>query len=254
MICLLSCNKESLKLDKHNLNNYFIIKGVETEFEDRVFKNIYPEIINHFDDSLGVFMNKYSRRFEYILTNRTDHIFKDSIFQDLFPDTVRMSRIYNQRIGEDKLLLKYLNSFANPNNVASDKIVYTNPELMAVASKFFLCDRVNPDTTINWHVCIGLNGQQQAGWEKDYTLLEAFSFEAIFDGLRSQDESKTQFMFKFLEFVKQAEEDYKDLPFEMILENSRDDVFRKMELNSELKGLLIQYYEERKTQLPFEIQ
>ena len=31
------------------------------------------------------------------------------------------------------------------------------------------------------HVCIGLNEVKEASWAKDYTLLEAFCFEAIFE-------------------------------------------------------------------------
>jgi hypothetical protein len=51
---------------------------------------------------------------------------------------------------------------------------------MEVSSKFFYCDQVNPDTSIQAYVCVGLNGVKEAKWNKDYTLLEAFCYEGIF--------------------------------------------------------------------------
>ena len=164
-----------------------------------------------------------------------------------------MSEIYHQKLEKDTIVLGYLNSFINPNKFLEKKVTYSKSELMKVASRFFLCDRVNPDTTIYWHVCIGLNGQEEEGWKRDFTLLEAFCFEAIFDGLRSKNENKTRFMNNFLKFVKEAEMDFKNLSFELMLEKARNEVFMKMENDNDLQILLLEYYKDNKYQLPFRI-
>jgi hypothetical protein len=252
--CLISCNLFGQKLDKKDLHKYFIIKGVQIEYQGAIYKNIYPAIKKDTIDLTSRFLNIYKRRFEYVLMNKTSNIFRDSTFQSLFPDTTQMSKIYCEKLSKDKLVLGYLNAFINPNQNRGRRIGYTKSELMEVASRFFLCESVNPDTTIFWHVCIGISGQAEAGWVKDFTLLEAFCFEAIFDGLQSKDKAKSSFMDNFMSYVKEAELQYKNLSFELILEKARNDVFKKMEYDTDLERVLLDYYEYTKDKLPFTIQ
>lgn len=245
-------NLSGKKID-NSLQKYFEIKGEQIEYQGNIHKNIYP-VIAKTTDSISLFMNKYSRRFEYVVMNKTGAIFRDSTFQNLFPDTIQMSKIYCEKLGNDKATLTYLNAFINPCKEGKKHLKYTQLELMEVASRFFLCDRINPDTTIFWHVCIGINGQNEAGWLKDFTLLEAFCFEAIFDGLQSNNREKSVFMNNFINYVGQAETTYKDLPFELMLERSKNAVFKKMENDPDLQTLLLDYYNQTKHKLPFDIQ
>ena len=240
--CLISCNLFGQKLDKKNLDKYFIIKGEQIAYEGAIYKNIYPAIKENTIDSTSRFLNKHKRRFVYILMNKTSDIFRDPTFQNLFPDTIQMSKIYCEKLSKDELSLGYLNAFMNPSRNQRKRIEYTKSEVMEVASRFFLCESVNPDTTIFWHVCIGLNGQAEAGWVKDFTLLEAFCFEAIFDGLQNNDKTKSAFMYNFINYVKEAELEYKDLPFELMLEKARKDVYKKMEDDADLERVLFDYY------------
>lgn len=254
LLWVTTCNLFGQKIEKNSLQKYFVIKGEQVEYQGNIYKNIYPAIVKNNGDSISLFLNKHSRRFEYILMNRTSAIFRDSTFQNLFPDTTQMTKIYCEKLSRDDVSLNYLNSFIYPKKKSIKRIRYTKAELMEVSSRFFLCERVNPDTTIFWHVCIGINGQEDAEWLKDYTLLEAFCFESIFDGLRSNDKTKSDFMNNFLAYIKQAEAEYKDLPFELILEKSRNDVFKKMENDIDLQTLLLDYYDDTKNKLPFTIQ
>lgn len=248
-------SKETISEKTHekDLIKYFLIKGEQNEYEGEIYKNIYPDIVKDTIDSLAIFINKNKRRFSYVLNNKTNDIYQDSSFQNLFPDTIKMTEVYRQQLKKNTKALSYLKSFAYPPESSDDKLNFSKSELMDVASKFFLCDRVNPDTTINWHVCIGLNGMKEAEWAKDYTLLEAFSFEAIFYGLRSEDEKETQFMHNFLAYVSDAQKEFKDLPFDAILEKTKKDVFKKMEGDKDLITLLMNYYTKKKDELPFEI-
>ena len=254
ILCLITNFIIGQNSDEKDLSSYFLIKGEQSEFEGEVYKNIYPAIQKDTTDSIGVFLNKYPRRFSYILKNRTNKIYEDSTFQNLFPDTLKMSEVYRQQLKKNSIVLGYLNSFANPNRSLENKISFSNAELMKVASRFFLCNSVNPDTTIYWHVCIGLNGQKEAGWTRDFTMLEAFCFEAIFDGLQSGDQDKTRFMNNFLKFVKEAEIEFKDLSFELILKKASEQVFKKMENDNDLQMLLLDYYKKTNHQLPFSIE
>jgi len=63
-----------------------------------------------------------------------------------------------------------------------------------------------------------------------------------------------QFMHEFLEYVEHAQEEHKNLSLELLLEESKEEVFRKMESNTELEALLLDYYQETRSQLPFRIE
>lgn len=249
-LCLATISLFSQSLNEENLCQYIQVKGEERTYQGQIYKNIYPQIVTGKDDPLSQFMNKFSRRFEYVLMNRTEHVFRDSIFQGLFPDTNQMSLIYCNQVAANVQVMDYINSLSFPDEVKT-KMVFSEEELLKVASRFFLCDAVNPDTSIYWHVCIGLNGQEAEGWQKDYTLLEAFCFEAIFDGL--SDKRKATFMNNFIAYVKQAEDTYKELPFDELLIKARKKVFSDMESDQDLINLLLDYYESTKETLPFRV-
>jgi hypothetical protein len=205
-------------------------------------------------------LQAYRLRFDYLLIN-VPHIHGKDMVQkridiwSLYPDTVRLSELYLQEFSGDKKLkhsfMKSYLALANPKR--KKKTFYSKSELMNVASKFFYCDDVLPDTTVQMHICVGLNGIKEANWDKDYTLLEAFCYEAIFHEL---DLDKSLVDAELLSVKDDATKKYKPAYTikEAFLENVKLEVFERMKRSSVLEKSLMDYYQFNSNNLAFKIQ
>jgi len=205
------------------------------------------------------YLNKYQLRFDYLLINvseihspekseRRTEIWK------LYPDTIKLKRLYLNEYIQDEKLENYFETAnaAIKNENADSKITYTINELMEVASRFFYCNKVYPDTTVEYHVCIGINGISEAKWTKDYRLLEAFCYEGIFNDL---DKDNSQINESCTFNKKEACQKYKPgiITLDKYLEDVKNELFVRMKNDTVLKTKLIEYYEQNKSNLPFKI-
>lgn len=204
-------------------------------------------------------LNSYNRRFEYLLINVSEiHLPQKSERRneiwDLYPDTTKLKRLYLNEYVQDKKLENYFETTnaAINNEKFEVNITYTADELMEVASKFFYCDKVFPDTTVQSHVCVGLNGIKEANWNKDFKLLEAFCYEGIFNDL-DKDVSEIDESYSFEK--NEACEKYKSLivTLDIYLEDVRNELFVRMKNDTVLRSTLLEYYEQNKTNLAFKI-
>lgn len=202
---------------------------------------------------------KYKRRFEYLLINVPEiHLFEKINerleINTLYPDTTEIKRLYLEKYVHDKRLEKYFEEtfapISNPNLEISKK--YTLDELMEVASFFFYCNSVEPDTSIQAYVCVGLNGVKEANWEKDFTVLEAFCYEAIFTAF---DDETSQVWDTFVAEKELAGEQFKTniTTLDQYLEDVKLELFKRMKNSDTLKEELVAYYELNSTNLAFRI-
>ena len=235
-----------------NWSSNFAITGQVVNYEGKDYKNIYP-IIKTNETSLNKEINKHKRRFEYILQNRTD--FKQDSFQNLFPDTLKMTKIYRQNLEKDTKIKTYFLKLANPLiHLATQKEIYSTSEMMIIASKFFYCESVKPDTTIGLHVCIGINGQESSKL-KDYTLLEAICFEAIFEKM-SDRQNTPKYLDDFSDVVEKNSKIHKNViltGLNNFLIKVRTETYKEMESNESLKTTLLSFVDRNKDNLPFQI-
>ncbi|MDX2361763.1 MAG: hypothetical protein QNK23_13220 [Crocinitomicaceae bacterium] len=202
---------------------------------------------------------RYRRRLEYLLINVPEIHLPEKAEQrneiwNLFPDTTKLKRLYLNKYIQDKKLAEYFGETFAPINDTNLEITktYTVDELMEVASKFFYCDKIFQDTTVQAHVCVGLNGIKEANWDNDYTLLEAFCYEAIFNDF-DKDSSKIWTSFSSLKdlSVQKYKAEIKSL--DQYLENVKLELFDQMKKDEVLKEELLAYYELNKNNLAFKI-
>lgn len=196
-------------------------------------------------------------RFDYLLLNiprindPASFQARDSI-NSLYPDTVTIRRLYLERYCNDRHLHGYFQEsyLATQQPSALKQRHYSREELMEVASKFFYCDLVNPDTTVQAHVCIGLNGIKEANWKNDYTLLAAFCYEGIFHQFEADESPLWD---AFVNEKRAAAAKFKPgiRNLDQYLEDVRLDLFRRMKQNSVLKRDLLSYYGQNKHNLAF---
>lgn len=204
-------------------------------------------------------LNSFHRRFEYLLINVSkihspEKANKRKEIWSLYPDTIELKKRYLQEFTSDKKLEKYFQLTASAlTKDGHGKISsFSSTELMEVASLFFYCDKVFPDTTIQSHVCIGLNGITEANLQKDYTLLEAFCYEAIFNDFEkdvsviddSYSRNKRIACLKYKSTINSLDQYLLDV---------RKELFELMKNDSILKESLLNYYERNKNNLSFQL-
>jgi hypothetical protein len=205
-------------------------------------------------------LNKYKRRFEYLIVNvpeihtpgKTEE--RNAIF-NLYPHKSQIKKRYLEELAGDKKFTGYFEETVVPINNPNTGInhTYSIDELMEVASKFFYCDKVTPDSNIQSHVCIIINGLKETQWEKDYTLLTAFCFEAIFSDL---DKNTSAISESYGSEKKKSRDTFKKniTTLDKYLEDVKLDLFSRMKNNAVLKKELLAYYELNKSNLAFRIE
>lgn len=207
----------------------------------------------------GSALNTYKRRFEYLLMNVSEMHQPGGAkarteIWNLYPDTITLKKRYLDKFVQDAKLAGYFEEtfapISNPHFKTST--AYTHEELMDVASKFFYCDEVLPDTAVQSHVCVGINGIKEAKWSKDYTLLAAFCYEAIFDDF---DKDTSQIDESYSNEKHLACEQFRKniTTLDKYLDDVRQDLFRRMKNNAVLKQKLLLYYETNKNNLAFKL-
>ena len=201
----------------------------------------------------------YQKRFDYLLINESkihlpEFAERRNQIWKLYPDTIKLKRLYLNEYIKDQTLTSYFETTSDAIIDSSFKasISFTQEELMEVASKFFYCDKVFPDTSIQSHICVGLNGVSEASWNKDFTLLEAFCYEGIFNDLvKDTSELDESYSSK----KKDACNKYKTTltTLEQYLLDVRKELHEHMKEDHVLKRILMNYYKENMDNLAFKI-
>lgn len=204
-------------------------------------------------------LSSYNWRFEFLIMNVPAIHHSESVDkrQALFnlTDTSILKHAYLQELQNDLHFIKVFNETAQP-LVKSDFTpvqTFTKAEMMKAASLFFYCDQVNPDTTVQTHVCVGINGFHEVNWEKDYAILAAFCCEAILFDMY-QDKSAIDEALGKEKHVSCKTRRKEITTLEDYLENVKKDVFKRMENNATLKKSLLSYYKRNKSNLAFRIE
>jgi len=99
---------------------------------------------------------------------------------------------------------------------------------------------------------VGLNGVSEANWNKDFTLLEAFCYEGIFDDLlKDTSELDESYSTK----KKDPCNTYKSafVTLDKYLLDVRNELFKRMKNDHVLKGILMEHYKENIDNLAFKI-
>jgi hypothetical protein len=257
ILCCLTLQTDLLA--QSPFGKYFELKAEQFQVSGKTILNIYPAVNPVSGDTVLGFMNRYKRRFEYILLNRTNFSTRNN---DLYPDVRAMSRRYTDSLIYNPRFVGYYNQLVLPvalkDNIALQQVMhdgssFTSEEMMQVASRFFYCDGVRPDNQVSWHVCVGLNGMKEAKWDKDMTLLEAFVFEAIFNTWMTGSDADQQLYNHFNTYVTSAATANAAISPEKRIETIRREVFAKMEKDALLQSVLFKYYQQVKNTLPLAI-
>ena len=238
------------------LKKYFSVDtyqaNIQIQGKDSALLFIYPAIKIKGEDKIANFIKSKENRFQYLLVNRTTF---EKIYNPLYPDTSKIRNNYADDLAKNKLFIYYLNETLKPleTKTVKPKLSFSKEEVSKVASHFFYSDSLFADNSLSSHICVGLNGIKEAKFARDYTLLEAFCFEAIFYYLR--DEEKSGFNKNFMLIVKKLKKQYldKNKTTEGMLKFIQINTFLEMSQDAILMKRLDEYYAMNKSNLNFSI-
>ena len=248
LISFVSCTKNNWLIKRHVEIDVFVFEN-----EGKLQASAMPKIREESE-----FIN-FNRRFEYLLINFSEIHLPEKASRrneiwNLFPDTTKLKRFYLNEFAKDEILASYFEKTSMAITDKNFEVItgYSTDELMTVASKFFYCNKVFPDTTIQSYICVGLNGIIEANFTKDYSLLAAFCFEGIFNDL---DKDNSQIDEAYTYQKNEACKKYKSTitSLELYLNEVRTELFQSMKNDSVLKYKLLEYYEQNKSNLAFKI-
>jgi hypothetical protein len=234
-----------------NYCDYFTLGVSEETYEGKQLKSYWPVVLKDKKDKFSRFLDDHSGRFEYILFKTHDQFDEVGSF---YPDSLKIKAEFCNAVLRTGAIQNYFRALTPKTLLTPDQITdtFSVDELMLVASRFFYCDAVNKeDTTVQSHICVGINGQTEYKSDKDLTVLEAFSYEAIFSYLTGRKEPVfyKEFSVSRRKAVKEQIKVFKD--FDSFLVEVRKACYNEMERNPDLKKKLMAYYRKNKENLGF---
>jgi hypothetical protein len=225
------------EIENADLNKYFTLENTKRGFNNKI--NSVP------GDKISEFIEKHKMRFDYLS-------FKTMM--KLFPMEATELSTKDKRFQAMVSSKEFYSNFLNLTEAqveASQKPRFSKAELMLVASRFFYCDNVKPDSSVSYHLCVGINGQHLIKTSRDLTALEAFAIEAIFYYM---DREKT--------FIRQANNSVWEISLEerksyadknSYLTRVRDKCFAVMEKDEQLEKILNKHYKKNAGNIGFTI-
>lgn len=269
-ICILllisaGCSQHLKMPDKIIASDYFYLDAKEIPYSfaisnvvaktlpAKIHKSIsFSPRVKSVNNKVGEFIHDH-KRFEYLIFNRTSETIKESLKYKNDIDSMKI--IFHSGINHDSLFNKYFNTFIKPlYEKELKKDIFSSNDLMMVASRFFYCDTIYSNFELGWHICIGINGQKESEWNKDYTLLEAFCFEGIFKLGKNKMNDLIHVFQKAGEASVNNNLTKVNYDNKKLLALAKNDTYKKMESSNELKDFLMNYYRENESNLPFIIQ
>jgi len=214
------------------------ITAVKMEKTDSGYTTyISPRIKDIPGDKKQAFFKRFHRRFDYILINKVNVDGAD--LYKMRKDTAALNRRFCELFTQQKELSGYFDVLANAQT--GTKQMFTVAELMQIASRFFWLYNEEPDGW-NYYICIGNNGQKESSYEKDYSVLEAFCFEAILSYLDKRKSPRFRIAArKYLDELAGAVPET-DRQNPAVIFTARQSLYHKMEQDAGLKDALLKYY------------
>ena len=202
---------------------------------------VTPQIIEK-QDSIGKIITQRKRRIMYLRINRIN---ADTL-NNLLPDSIAIKKIFLQELNKPDFKSNFL-KIIYPNQ--QEKQMFTEEEMMTIASKFFLVEKKDEKRLI-YRVCSGKNGQIDNS-ETDYILLETIVFDAIYDRMLNKEMPKPVFLDSVKTYFANSVNKNKTINSIDSLETiTRQSLFESMEKDENLKRTILEFYEKNKTNVP----
>ncbi len=247
---LLSCSERLFteQVDREKFCKYFNIRIEKKISNGRKYSTATTKINTIPNDEVSTFIKNHSHRFNYLVKK----IFISEIIKDRNFDSVYLNNKFCTAISSDSFYQNFTLLTSGEKNINNKLLTFSIPEMMEISSRFFMCDNIQKsDTAISYHICVGINGISELKSARDYTVLEAFCFEAIFKNLNRHSKFKENFN----RYIKNSSQ--KNLrnfeSFETHLLKVKEECYGNMEKDEDLKITILKYYEKNQYNVNFKI-
>ena len=258
--CFLCCCRDS------SLKNYPAEKVNPCKYFKLKFAKINGKLTGSFSwkvkevehDYLSNFIRDHEQRFMYIVINKCGNI--SQYFQQ-FPDTAKINSMFCSDL-QSKQFLSYFLTLCNLKTIGNTSLkeAFTIEEVIQIASRFYYLDepsKINPGKKPQHEIyhkvgCVGINGIKEFKVFRDYSIIEAFCFEAI---MKNNSIRKSHSVRNFENYIEEARKVKVDtsIIFHSAVIRLRNKLFKLMETDKALKNELRNFYKKNVDNLGFVI-
>jgi hypothetical protein len=251
LVGFIACNnKLSIKqVDKNKFCKYFEMEGKRNELKKNTYQTMSVKINKLPHDEVSDFIQNHELRFSYL----TYKILENLITNEKSREIDFINSKFCNTLQADSFYKQFVLLTCGRQDDDTMKVSFSIPELMKIASRFFSCDSIQKeDTLIAYHICIGNNGISELKSTRDYTVLEAFCIEAIFNSLNNHP----KFIGNFNNYVIKSSNKYKQAfeSFETHLKKVEYECYAEMEKDKDLQLMLMNYYHKNRENIGFRIE
>lgn len=248
LVCLFGCKQPKIEhVNKGVFPQLFCLKITSQLFKGNVANSYSYTINRNATGEVANFVKAYPYRFEYIVAHALD----TSLSRQIVADTTTTKNKFKEYLLSENFY-KQFSLLVNPakNNI-TPTLIFSKEEYFHTGSLFFICDEINKkDTSINYHICVGINGIPDADKTNEKLALQAFSFEVIFKNTKS---AKAPLLQNFHSYISNVtiKERKKFIDYNTYLQNVRQNCFKAMEGDKTFQTTLMNHYQENRESLNF---
>lgn len=250
LVCLFSCKRLKINyVTRHVFPELFPLKITPQLFKGNVANSYYNSINKNVGGEVANFVKVYTYRFEYIVAHALDTSLSRKIAEDA---TTIKTKFQEYLLSEN--FYKQFTLLINPSKTnPRANLIFSKEEYFHTGSLFFICDEVNKkDTSINYHICVGINGIPDHDKTNEKLALQALCFEAIFKNIIG---SKSLLLKSFDSYISKAATKYRRsfVDYNSYLQNVRHTCFKDIEYDKNFQKILMTYYLENRESINFTI-
>lgn len=252
-LCLFSIPSVKLLGQDVDYCQYFYLNVEKTGDGDVHHFSYYPDIRKIPGDALSSFMQSHSNRFHYLLNNKLGSI-HDQL--DLNGTTAQIDSGFCKLMHDTENFLEYIGELIphQDDNIRPEKNAFTMDEMMNIASRFFHVESINEsDTTIQRAICVGRHGVSDLALTKDFSSLEAFIFEAVFNDILKKN---SRLEANFESCIETSLRELRSMPVTLpeLLRETRARCYSEMAKDEDLKKNLLRYYQKNRDNVSWRLE
>ena len=248
LVCLFSCKQPTIEyIDPSVFPDLFSLKITSRLFNGHAGHSYSTSVNSYMGGEVANFVKAYPYRFEYIVAN----VLGSSLSRQIVTDSITTKNNFKEYLLSQNFYKQFSLLVNSAKNNETSNLVFSKKKYFHTGSLFFICDEINKkDTSINYHICVGINGISDADKTNEKLALQALCFEAIFKNTKS---AKSPLLQSFHSHITKAtnKERKHFVDYNTFHQNVKQACFKAMEEDENFQTTLMNYYTKNRKSLNF---